>query len=274
MSGITGASSDKYIFTGGQREQYTKGRLEASDIDASSPFPTFHKARTGHGVPAAEREREAKAAGVTADAVCLSTAALPSGRVSSRMVLLKELDRTGFVIYSNFGTSRKSADLATNQQAYVHRLWFFLDLNDGTTPAQLTFACRSLCFWYEGMERSVRVEGTTERLTDAESQVYFDTRPVGSRIGAWASPQSSVIHDRDELDHRVQEVRATFQVGEDDQTHTKIPVPSFWGGLRIVPQRVEFWSGRNNRLHDRLVMTRQAGGQGDGAKWELERLAP
>lgn len=246
MSGLTKQSEDKYIFTGGEREQYTRGRLELEDVDPASPLPTFRRWFD-----------EAKREGVTADAVCLSTAELPSGRVSSRMVLLKELDKRGFVVYSNFGTSRKSRDLATNPRA-------------------------SLCFWYEDMERSVRVEGTTERLTPAESQVYFDTRPVGSKIGAWASQQSKVLKDRAELDEQVATTKEKFGIARDrdlddpvtaagaPEEQKPIPVPDFWGGLRIVPDRIEFWSGRNNRLHDRLVYSLQD----DATTWEIKRLSP
>lgn len=109
--------------------------------------------------------------------------------------------------------------------------------------------------------------------------VYFDTRPVGSRIGAWASPQSTTIEDRSELDRYVREMRDKFKVDEEgaEGSEKHIPVPSYWGGLRIVPHRVEFWSGRNNRLHDRLVMSRTQSGDRPApadAEWTLERLAP
>lgn len=106
--------------------------------------------------------------------------------------------------------------------------------------------------------------------------VYFDTRPLGSRIGAWASPQSQMISNRNELDTRVAEIKDKFNVTDENDKEKKIPVPPYWGGLRIVPYKVEFWSGRNNRLHDRLVMTRDADTIGDetSGKWHLERLAP
>ncbi|ORY81599.1 hypothetical protein BCR37DRAFT_347885 [Protomyces lactucae-debilis] len=234
MSTEAATSKDKYIFTGDDREQYTKGALEISDVNLENPFKTFH-----------QWFDEAKAQKITADAVCLSTAEIPSGRVSSRMVLLKELDDTGFVIYSNFGTSRKSRDLESNNHA-------------------------SLCFWYEKMERSVRVEGTTERLTPAVSQVYFDTRPVGSRIGAWASPQSKHLEDRSELEDLVKSIRTKFSADgkEDSDKSVKIPVPEYWGGLRIIPERIEFWQGRANRQHDRVSLAKK------GSRWEAERLAP
>lgn len=180
---------------------------------------------------------------------CLSTASLPSGRVSARMVYLKELDARGFVVYSNLGTSRKAADLAANPWA-------------------------SLTFWWEGLERQVRVEGRASRLSGPESQEYYDTRARGSRVGAWASRQSQVLKPaadggeddgRKELEGWVKEAEEKFE-GEE-----RIPVPEFWGGLRVIPELVEFWQGRDSRLHDRFVYTRKAEG---GDEWTLERLSP
>ena len=170
----------------------------------------------------------------------LSTAELPSGRVSARTVYLKELDPRGFIVYSNFGTSKKSADLRTNPWA-------------------------SLTFFWRDQERQVRVEGPTERLPAAESQVYYDTRIRGSRLGAWASQQSSVIADRDVLEQRVRDIEDRFK-GVD-----QIPVPEFWGGLRIRPVLVEFWQGRESRLHDRMVYTRE---DIESHEWKVERLSP
>lgn len=170
--------------------------------------------------------------------MCFSTAALPSGRVSARMVYLKELDSAGFVIYSNWGTSRKAADIATNPRA-------------------------SLTFWWRELERQVRVEGAVERLSAPESQVYFDVRARGSRVGAWASRQSEVLTGREQLEERVREVERRFE-GEE-----RIPVPEFWGGLRVRPERVEFWQGRDSRLHDRFVYE-----QGEDGEWKIERLSP
>lgn len=173
--------------------------------------------------------------------------------MSSRVVYLKELDARGFVVYSNFGTSRKAKDLESNPFA-------------------------SLCFWWKGVERQVRVEGRAERLTEAESQVYFDTRARGSRVGAWASEQSTVLRPaltgpgegegeddgRAALDARVEAVEKRFEGQEE------IPVPPFWGGLRIIPDSVEFWQGRESRLHDRFLYTRRDGTDG----WKIERLSP
>ncbi|OCT44799.1 putative pyridoxamine 5'-phosphate oxidase [Cladophialophora carrionii] len=234
-----------------QAAQFTQSKLTRSQLDAN-PFVQFHKWFTHPSL-----------AQTVPETVTLSTASLPSGRVSSRMVYLKELDSKGFVIYSNFGTSRKSKDLASNKFA-------------------------SLCFWWKIMERQVRVDGVAERLSDAESQLYFDTRARGSRIGAWASQQTSVLEPakktegsqtgdgeaeddgRAALESRVRDIEARFQ-GQDH-----IPVPPFWGGLRIIPETIEFWQGRESRLHDRFVYTRIEGdvGQGGEAKWKIERLSP
>lgn len=178
----------------------------------------------------------------------LSTASLPSGRISSRIVYLKELNTSGhFVVYSNFGSSRKAADLATNPHV-------------------------SMVFWWEALQRQVRVEGKAERISPEESQVYYDTRARGSRIGAWASRQSQKLtpletvegdDGRAELEGWVKEVEARFDGQE------TIPVPEFWGGLRVVPDRMEFWQGRDSRLHDRFVYEKTETGE-----WVIDRLSP
>lgn len=227
----------------GQAEQFTKSTLAKTDLNAHTPIPQFNKWFS-----------QAQTSSISQPEACtLSTAELPSGRVSSRIVYLKELDTAGgFVIYSNFGTSRKAADLATNPHA-------------------------SLVFFWGPLQRQVRVEGVASRYSREESQEYFDTRVRGSRIGAWASRQSQVLEPtegvegddgRAQLEGWVKETESKFE-GEED-----IPVPEFWGGLRIVPTRVEFWQGRSCRLHDRFVYVREEGRDGEDEEWTLERLSP
>lgn len=155
------------------------------------------------------------------------------------MVFMKELDQRGFVVYSNWGTSRKARDIESNPYA-------------------------SLTFWWREMERQVRVEGRTERLSDAESQGYYNTRARGSKVGAWASPQSKVLDGREELEKRVEDVEKRFEGKED------IPVPEFWGGIRVIPDAVEFWQGRESRLHDRFRYSRVE----EKEEWKIERLGP
>jgi pyridoxamine 5'-phosphate oxidase len=157
------------------------------------------------------------------------------GVPSARMMLLKGVDRRGFAFFTNY-ESRKGAELEANPRA-------------------------ALVFHWAILERQVRVEGTVSRLPPAESDAYFRSRPRGSRIGAWASRQSRTLPDRAELEARVREHDARF-------AGTDIPLPPFWGGFRLVPDRIEFWQGRIDRLHDRLRFER------DGASWKSVRLYP
>ena len=169
------------------------------------------------------------------NAMTLATVS-PAGDPSARVVLLKGVDDRGFSFYTNYG-SRKGREL------------------DATGRA-------ALVFWWQGLERQVRVEGTVERVSAAESDAYFARRPRGSRLSAVASPQSAVVPDRAALDALAAEVAARYAGAED------VPRPDGWGGYRVVPHAVEFWQGRTSRLHDRLRYART----GDG--WRIDRLAP
>ncbi len=157
------------------------------------------------------------------------------GRPSSRIVLLKGLDARGFVFYTNYD-SRKGRELAGNSNA-------------------------SLVFYWADQERQVCIAGTVTKVSREESEAYFSSRPRGSRIGAWASAQSSVVRDRSQLEAQWQECEKKFP-GE-------IPMPDGWGGYVLRPERIEFWQGRPNRLHDRFCYTRQ----GEKA-WRIDRLSP
>jgi pyridoxamine 5'-phosphate oxidase len=179
---------------------------------------------------------EAAAAGLPEpNAMVLSTVSA-AGRPRSRSVLLKEHGPAGFVFYTN-RTSAKAQDLATNGYA------------------------SALFPWY-ALHRQVIVHGAVTRLSQAESEPYFHSRPHGSQIGAWASRQSSVIGSRAVVEEAYARLAQRWPEG------TAVPMPDFWGGYRLVPDLVEFWQGRVNRLHDRLRYRR------DGAHWLVERLSP
>ena len=179
---------------------------------------------------------EARAASpIEPNAMALATVGA-DGRPSLRMVLLKGVDERGFVFYTNY-ESRKGRELAD------------------TPWAALTF------FWPE-MERQVRIEGRVEPVSAEESDAYFHSRPVGSQLSASASRQSEVIAGREELEQRVVALSAQYQDEE-------IPRPENWGGFRVIPDAIEFWQGRANRLHDRLRYRLLASGD-----WQIERLSP
>lgn len=169
------------------------------------------------------------------NAMVVSTAT-PDGRPSSRTVLMKQFDGRGFVFFTNYA-SRKGRELAENPHV-------------------------ALLFPWHPIARQVIVTGTASRIGRDETAAYFRSRPHGSQLGAWASEQSSVIDSRAELDRRYAELEARYPEGE------QVPVPPEWGGLRVVPQEVEFWQGHENRLHDRLHYVL------DGDEWRVERLCP
>jgi pyridoxamine 5'-phosphate oxidase len=168
------------------------------------------------------------------DAMTLSTVSV-KGEVSARVVLLRGLDERGFVFFTNY-ESRKSRELLANPRA-------------------------ALTFFWGSLNRQVRIEGYVEKVSRQESEDYFQTRPPGSQIGAWASPQSEEIAGRTTLDRLFAETEQRFK-------GNPIPCPPFWGGFRLNPVRIEFWQGRENRLHDRILYT------SDRGRWDLSRLAP
>jgi len=161
--------------------------------------------------------------------------ATPDGHPSARVVLLKGFDECGFVFYTNY-EGRKATELESNPR------------------------CALLFYWGE-LERQVRVEGTAERITPEESDAYYASRPRGSRLGALASAQSRPIEDRATLERRLGDLEREYEGRE-------VPRPSNWGGYRVVPETIEFWQGRENRLHDRLIYRR------DDRGWKLQRLQP
>jgi len=168
------------------------------------------------------------------EAVALATAT-PAGHPSLRMVLLKGFDAHGFVFYTNY-RSRKGRELARNPRA-------------------------ALLFYWGEFERQVRIDGRVEKLMARESDEYFATRPRGSQLSAWASPQSALVAGRGPLERRF----AAFARKYPDA----VPCPPHWGGYRLVPEALEFWQGREDRLHDRILYRRVRGG-----RWRIERLAP
>lgn len=205
------------------RREYRSEGLEETALDAH-PLRQF-----GEWFEAAAASEIAEP-----NAMALATAT-PAGAPSVRMVLLKGFDERGFVFYTSF-ESRKAAELEANPRA-------------------------ALAFYWAPLHRQVRIEGSVTRTDRTEAAEYFRTRPEGSRLGAWASRQSSVIADRAALDEALESAAERFRGGE-------IPLPPFWGGYRLRPDSIEFWQGRPNRLHDRLRYVRAAEG------WLIERLSP
>ena len=169
------------------------------------------------------------------NAMTLATAT-PDGKPSARIVLLKGFDERGFVFYTNYG-GRKARELEQNPNC-------------------------SLTFYWGELERQVRIEGRAARVTGEESDTYFASRPRGSQLGAWASEQSRPVESRTELEERLKELEEEYEGRE-------IPRPPFWGGYRVEPESIEFWQGRENRLHDRILYSSLGGGG-----WEIQRLQP
>jgi pyridoxamine 5'-phosphate oxidase len=158
-----------------------------------------------------------------------------AGRPSARLVLLRGVDARGFVFFTNYN-SRKGRELADNPHA-------------------------ALCFYWASLDEQIRIEGRVERVSAEESDAYFAGRPRGSQLGAWASDQSAVLASRESLEETYREIERRFE-------GRTVERPSFWGGFRLTPVRIEFWYGRPDRLHDRVVYVR------DGSAWRIERLYP
>jgi pyridoxamine 5'-phosphate oxidase len=205
------------------RREYARARLDEKDV---SPDPFAEFARWFAEAQAAEAAE--------VNAMVLATATL-DGRPSARVVLLKGFDERGFVFFTDY-RSRKAEELETNPRA-------------------------ALGFHWTELERQIRIEGTVARTSLEESESYYRTRPIGSRLGAWASHQSRAIGSRADLEAGLREVERRFS-GPD------VPLPQHWGGYRVSPECFEFWQGRENRLHDRIRYLRE----GDG--WRIERLSP
>ncbi|HVX89390.1 MAG TPA: pyridoxamine 5'-phosphate oxidase [Gemmatimonadales bacterium] len=204
------------------RTEYKKARLERDDLPAD-PIAAFQQ-----WFADAERAQVPEPSAMT-----LATVGA-DGTPSARVVLLKGLDRRGFTFFTDF-RSRKGKDLDAHPRA-------------------------SLLFFWQALERQVRITGDVTQIDPAEAAAYYRSRPLGSRIGAWASEQSSVIPDRATLEARVAEAARKF--GDDP------PLPPHWGGYRVLPEEFEFWQGRESRLHDRLRYVR------DETGWVVERLSP
>jgi len=205
------------------RKDYLHASLTESDVDAD-PIVQFDR-WFAEAVRAEVQEP---------NAMFLATAT-PDAYPSGRVVLLKGADQRGFVFYTDY-RSRKGQELVDNPHA-------------------------SLCFFWPELERQLRIVGAVQRVSRAESDEYFQSRPLPSRIGAWTSTQSAVIPSRDTLERELLENTARFGDGP-------VPLPEHWGGFRVVPEELEFWQGRASRLHDRLQFRREAGA------WRMRRLSP
>lgn len=205
------------------RNEYTLSGLDKTDVlpDPIAQFRQWFDAALSARVP-------------EPNAMHVSTVTA-QGRPDGRIVLLKDVSDTGFTFYTNY-ESRKGKELTDHPFA-------------------------TLTFFYPELERQIRIEGRVEKVSAAESDAYFNSRPRGSQIGAWVSHQSTVIDNRDVLEARQRELEAQF-VGQ------PVPRPPYWGGFRVVPDVLEFWQGRPSRLHDRIRYRK------DGDNWLIERLSP
>ncbi|MDX2111567.1 MAG: pyridoxamine 5'-phosphate oxidase [Verrucomicrobiota bacterium] len=219
------AMADTTIDIAGLRREYTQAALDETTL-APNPFDQFQL----------WFEQACKGGLLEPNAMIVSTVDA-EGRPDSRTVLMKKLDAKGLLFFTNF-ESNKAEQIAANHNV-------------------------SLLFPWYGLERQVIINGTAEKASMAEALAYFATRPLGSRLGAWASPQSKVITSRSLLEGKLDEMKRKFANGE-------VPLPSFWGGFRVTPRTFEFWQGRSSRLHDRFRYHRVASTDA----WIPERLAP
>ncbi|SAK70037.1 pyridoxamine 5'-phosphate oxidase [Caballeronia hypogeia] len=206
------------------RKNYSRDSLDTADVDPNPvrQFQTWFAQALDAKLP-------------EPNAMTLATVDA-QGRPSARIVLIKGVDERGFVFFTNY-ESRKGRELATNSAA-------------------------SLLFHWIELERQVRVEGRVEKTSAEESDTYYESRPLGSRIGAWASDQSQPLESREALEAREREMIAKYGDAP--------PRPPHWGGYRVVPETIEFWQGRPSRLHDRIVYSRDSAGD----PWRIARLAP
>jgi len=205
------------------RREYLQRGLDESDLDPD-PFKLFNRWL-----------QEALAAPFLEPTAMTLATATTDGKPSARMVLLKKADEHGFVFFTNY-ESRKGKELVENPNA-------------------------ALLFFWDALERQVRVEGRIERTSPEESSAYFNSRPLASRVASAISHQSEVVGSREELERRFRELAAQYQGKE-------VPLPPFWGGFRVLPHTFEFWQGRENRLHDRFRYSKKSNG------WKVERLSP
>lgn len=217
------------------RQDYSLQSLDITDV-ANDPIEQFKK----------WFDEAVKSQILEPNAMILATAT-PDGKPSARVMLLKGIENQGFVFFTNY-TSRKGSELTDNPHA-------------------------ALCFAWLELQRQVRIEGTLEKVDAADSDAYFQSRPVGSRIGAWASPQSQVIENRAVLEQREASYKEQFHVMATQEAteggeEVEIPRPPHWGGYVLKPTTIEFWQGRSSRLHDRIRYVF------DGGRWTIERLAP
>lgn len=206
------------------RRNYVKHTLDRSDLE-TEPLNQFKK-----WFAEVNPEENFEANGMVLSTVNAE------GKPSSRVMLLKEVAQGGFVFYTNYN-SRKGQEINLNSQV-------------------------ALVFWWPSVERQVRVEGVIKKFEDISSTAYFQSRPRGSQLGAWASAQSEPIDSRDVLEQNIKRLEAKYPDG------TIIPKPDYWGGYVVIPNAMEFWQGRPDRLHDRFLYTRE------GEQWRISRLSP